>query len=93
MNPPARTANVTPSTTAVKAAPGQLVAVLAVYGSAATTVTVYDHASAASGTVLAQLKPASGSTQAWTPPTPQLAQNGITVKVDGTAALAIVVYH
>jgi len=96
MKPPAITTALAAPTaaTVIKAAPGQLVGAIVAFGSADATLTIYDHASAASGTILAILKATDEQqTAAWQPNTPQLASNGITAKLEGTAAQAIIEYH
>lgn len=96
MIPPAITTALAAPTaaTVIKASPGQLVGAILAFGSADATLTIYDNASAASGAVLAILKATDEhQTPVWQPSTPQLAANGITAKLEGTAAQAIIEYH
>jgi hypothetical protein len=80
-------------TTAVLAKPGLLHSVILNPGSAASTITVYDNASAASGTVLASLvAAASTSSVSVSFNSPIYSVNGLTVVVAGTAATGIVGY-
>jgi hypothetical protein len=94
MEQAARTAALTPGTTAVKAAPGRLVAAILNRGSADASLIIYDHPSAASGTKLAKLQvTATDPTATWTPASPQLAPAGLTAVLAGTGSTAQVVYH
>lgn len=77
----------------VKAAPGQLVSVLLTAGdAAAASVVLYDNASAASGTILATLKAAQGTTVQWSPSSSYSCANGIYADITGAGAAAYVVY-
>jgi hypothetical protein len=77
----------TVQTVVVCAAPALLTAVMLHPGSAASTITVYDNATAGSGTVLAVLQgTANGATQIIPFDSPVNAKNGITATVTGTAA-------
>lgn len=92
MNPPANVFYLS-SSGAVKAAPGELLGVILAGGAAASTVTLYDHPSAASGAVLAVLKCAAGTSAVFTAPAPIRASNGLYASLAGTGATAIVVYY
>ncbi len=76
----------------VKAAPGQLVACVLTGGSGAATLTLYDHASSATGTVLVVIKAPINTSFAWTPPTSYVAALGIFADIAGTGADATVVF-
>jgi hypothetical protein len=89
---PAAHAQVT-SDAAVKDAPGALVAVLLTAGAgAAADITLYDNASAASGTKLVVLKALTGESEGWAPATPYVASKGIYADINGSGAEATVVY-
>jgi hypothetical protein len=80
-------------TTAVYANPALLACVILNPGSAASTVTVYDNASAGSGTVLASLAGvANGASVALPLSIPIRAAKGITVVVAGTGATAVATF-
>lgn len=77
---------------AVKAASGQLVAVVLTPGTAAATLTVYDNPSAASGTVLVALAAvANGASVEFAPAIPYVFTTGCYASISGTAANATVV--
>lgn len=77
----------------VKASNGVLYAVLLTAGDAAAgSVVLYDNASAASGTILATLKAATGTTVQWSPPVGYVFTNGIYADIGGASAAAYVVY-
>ncbi len=76
----------------IKAAAGQLVACVLTGGSAAATLTLYDNATIASGTVLAVIKAPVNTSFAWAPPTSYVAANGIFADIAGTGADATVVF-
>lgn len=80
--------------TVILAAPGELHGVVATPdGTNAVVVTVYDNASAASGTVLASLRsPAASTAQLGFDPFLRVA-NGITINVTGTNAKVYVYYN
>jgi hypothetical protein len=85
--PSVPSALLTVQTLVVCAAPALLTAVMLHPGSAASTITVYDNATAGSGTVLAVLQgTASGATQIIPFDSPIYAKSGITCTVSGTAA-------
>jgi len=61
-------------------------------GSALSTITLYDNASAASGTVLAKLTAvANGASVQFSPAAPYVFTNGCYADIDGTGANATVV--
>ena len=94
MIPPAITATLAAATTVVKAAPGELVAILLVYGSAEASIIIYDNPSAGSGTAIAKLIATSTTKIAtWTPSARQRAHTGLTAVVAGTGATAYVVFY
>lgn len=76
----------------VKASPGSLVAVLLAGGSANSSITLYDNASAASGTVLATINALANDSVVWSPAIPYVAANGIYADITGTGANATVIY-
>lgn len=77
----------------VKAAPGSLVSVLLTAGdAAAASIVLYDNASAGSGTVLATLKAAQGTSVQWSPECGYVAANGIYADITGASAAAYVVF-
>lgn len=77
----------TVQTVTVCNAPGLVTAIMLHPGSAASTITVYDNASAGSGTVLAVLQAAANGATAIIPfDSPIYAKNGITATVAGTGA-------
>lgn len=71
---------------------GQLVAVLLTAGSDAAQIILYDNASAASGTVLANLKALTGESATFCPAVPINCRAGIYADISGTLANATVVY-
>ena len=80
------------STVVAKDQPGMLYSVVVNAAAVATTVTVYDNASAASGQILwscAFTGIAGGSQLQFSPPVPVIANNGITVVTTGAASTAI----
>lgn len=80
-------------TTVVIAAPALLMSLTLNPGSAASSLTVYDNASAGSGTILASLVgSASGSSIPFALNYPLFVKNGITVVVAGLAATAVLSY-
>lgn len=77
----------TVQTVTVCTAPGLLTNIMLHPGSAASTLTVYDNASAGSGTVLALLQGvANGATVIFPFDTPVFCKNGITCVTAGTGA-------
>ncbi len=76
----------------VKAAGGQLVAVHLTAAATTATLTLYDNASAASGTVLAKLSAPTLETVPFCPAIPYVATNGIYADIGGTGANATVVF-
>jgi hypothetical protein len=81
-------------TTVARSKPCTLTAIMLHPGSAASTVTFYDNATAGSGTVLAVLQgPASGATVIIPFDSPVCANNGITAVVSGTGAQAQVYFQ
>lgn len=92
MNPPANVLYVS-SSGAVKAAPGELLGVVLAGGTAASTVTIYDNPSAASGTVLLVLKCAANEGAVFSAPAPIRASAGLYAALDGSGATAAVVYY
>ena len=77
----------------VKAAPGSFVSVLLTAGdAAAASIILYDNASAASGTVVATVKAAQGTSAQWSPECSYVVANGIYADITGTGATAYIVY-
>lgn len=71
---------------------GALLSVNLAAGSAAATVTIFDNALAASGTIVAIVKATSNNSRAWELPAGGIAlRNGAFVQVTGTGASAFVV--
>jgi hypothetical protein len=95
MNPSTPSAVLAAGTTTVIAKPVLLCNIMLHPGSAASSVTIYDNASAGSGTVLAVLQGvASGATVIFPfDDSPPMAKNGITCVVAGTGAQAQVYYQ
>lgn len=84
----------TVQTVIVCSVPALLTNIMLHPGSAASTITVYDNASAASGTVLALLQgPASGATVIFPFDTPVYCKNGITCVTAGTGAQSQVYFQ
>lgn len=78
----------------VKAKNGVLYSVLLTAGDAAAgSVILYDNASAASGTILATLKAATGTSVQWSPECGYVFANGIYADIGGLGAAAYVVYR
>ncbi|MBK8184270.1 MAG: hypothetical protein IPK63_15885 [Candidatus Competibacteraceae bacterium] len=78
----------------VKAKNGVLYSVLLTAGDAAAgSIILYDNASAASGTILATLKAAQGTTVQWSPGCGYVFTNGIYADIGGASAAAYVVYQ
>lgn len=78
----------------VKATNGVLYSVLLTAGDAAAgSVILYDNASAASGTILATLKAATGTSVQWSPECGYVFTNGIYADIGGSGAAAYVVYR
>lgn len=81
-------------TTTAVAAPCHVTAIMLHPGSAASTVTFYDNASAGSGTIIAILQgPASGATTIIPFDSPIVALKGVTAVVSGTGAQAQIYYQ
>lgn len=83
------------ATTVVKAEPAMLYSVAWNLAAVASTITIYDNASAASGTILysgAKTGIAGGEQVGWTPSVPIYAKNGITVVCAGAGSSAIVYF-
>lgn len=77
----------TVQTVVICSASALLTAVMLHPGSATSTITVYDNASAGSGTILATLQaPANTATSIIPFDSPIFAKNGLTATVAGTAA-------
>jgi hypothetical protein len=90
-NPCTSSGSLAVGTTSISTMPGLVCNVVLNPGSAASSVTIYDNATAASGTVLFSLVgAASGSSIAAALSCPIIANKGITVVVAGTAATAFV---
>jgi len=85
----------TVQTLSVVAAPALLCAIMLHPAAAAATLTVYDSATAGSGTVLAILQAASGGATTLFPfdDSPPQAKNGLTCVVTGTGAQAQIYYQ
>ncbi len=82
------------SSTAICAAPGLLVGITLIQAAAAATLIIYDNASAASGTVLAQLNTTINTdSKTITFDMPVFASQGIYAAVTGTSAGYIVHYQ
>lgn len=80
-------------TNTVSTKPGLLCNLVLNPGSAASSITVYDNATAASGTVLCSLlATANGQSVTASIAAPIVVNNGITVVVAGTAATATLSY-
>ncbi len=80
-------------TTAVSTKPGLLCNIVLNPGSAASTVTIYDNPSAASGTILwSMVGVANGSSIPVEFSAPLVASLGLTVVVAGTVATALIGY-
>lgn len=80
-------------TTTVQAKPCILTAVMLLPGSAASTIVVYDNASAGSGKILVQLvAPASTATNMIDFKHPIDALNGLTIVISGTSASGSINY-
>lgn len=80
-------------TTAVVAAPALLHCLSLSPAAAASSITVYDNASAASGTILASLEsPASVSTVSLPLNSPIFSKFGLTVVIAGAAATGFILY-
>lgn len=80
-------------TTTVQAYPCVLSCLSISPAAAGSTITVYDNASAASGTILASLEsPASGSSISLSFNNPINALNGLTVVVTGASATGFITY-
>ena len=75
----------------VRAGSGQLVSVLLAADGAIATIVLYDN-TAASGTIIAKLKTADGSTVQFSPSVPIACNLGIYADITGTGATAIVAY-
>lgn len=79
--------------TVVTARPARVMMVVLTPAAALSTAVVFDNASAASGTVIARLQAAaSAGSIVWTIPTGVVANQGLTVAVTGTGAIANVYY-
>ena len=76
----------------VKASAGQVVAVHLTAAATTATLILYDNASAASGTVLAQLSAPTLETVSFCPAIPYVATAGIYADITGTGANATVVF-
>lgn len=76
----------------VSAAPGMLVSVLLAGGSGASSVVLYDNASAASGTILATVKAIATDSREWSPAQPIVCSKGIYADISGTGAAAYIAY-
>lgn len=84
----------TVQTKIIYAKPALLCSVMLHPGSAASTLTVYDNATAGSGTILAILNGvANGASVIFPFDTPAQANNGLTCVVTGTAAQAQVYFQ
>jgi len=93
LEPSTTSDSLTVATTSVIAAPALLHSLTLNPGSAASSVILYDNASAGSGTVLAQLLGvANGASITICFPSPVCANKGITATVAGTAATANFTY-
>lgn len=94
MEPAISSGELAVGTTTVLAGTGMLYDLVLIPGSAVSTVKVYDNASAASGTIIAELNsPASGASVIRPASVPIQAINGLTVVVAGTGAIALITYQ
>lgn len=91
-NPSTSSGAIAVGTTSVVTRPCRLMSMIVVGGSAASTITVYDNASAASGTVLAAFSCAASTTWSDHFGDGLVANNGLTVVVAGTAAVGYIGY-
>lgn len=93
-NPATSSGQLAVGTTAVCAAPASLQSIILSPAAAASTVTVYDNASAASGTILAVLTcPASVASVICNFTVPVYCKLGITAVVAGTGATAYITFY
>lgn len=92
-NPSTSSGSLAVGTTSISTLPGLVCNVILNPGSAASTVTVYDNPSAASGTVLwSAVAAANTNSVSANLSSPIVANKGITVVVAGTAATAVVTF-
>jgi hypothetical protein len=95
MSCPATSSGLKTADAAIMAMPGRLMGLQVIPGSDAATVTLYDHASAASGTVLAKIvvdPTIEGSRELVISEGGIICNNGIYADVSGTDAAYIVHY-
>lgn len=84
----------TVATTVVCNSPARVTSIILNPAAAASTITLYDNASAASGTVLAKLQAvANGESVVWHLDGGLICNNGITAVVAGASATAVVGYQ